>query len=133
MKFLIDNIFLVAMAIASGTMLLWPAIRGRAGGATSLDTLTATRLINDGALVLDVRENAEFAAGHLPNARHIPLSELDKRAGELPANKALLLCCATGQRSGKAAASLRKAGRDKVFNLEGGLQSWRQAGLPVVK
>ena len=133
MKFLIDNIFLVAMAIASGTMLLWPAIRGRAGGATALDTLTATRLINDGALVLDVRENAEFAAGHLPNARHIPLSELDKRAGELPANKALLLCCATGQRSGKAAASLRKAGRDKVFNLEGGLQSWRQAGLPVVK
>ncbi|NLD68438.1 MAG: rhodanese-like domain-containing protein [Limnobacter sp.] len=114
-------------------MLLWPLVmRGSAG--PTVDTLGATRLINDtGAVIVDVRPAAEFAAGHLPNARNIPLSDLEKRAGELPANKPVLVCCASGVSSGKASALLRRNGREEVFNLAGGLQAWRQAGLPVVK
>ena len=108
-----------------------------AAGAASgpaLDSLGAPRLINDTqALVLDVRDPAEFGAGHLPGARNIPLAELDQRMSELPANKPVLICCASGARSSKAASVLRKAGREQVFNLSGGLQAWRQAGLPVVK
>ena len=69
----------------------------------------------------------------MPGARNIPLAELDQRLSELPANKPVLICCASGARSSRAASVLRKAGREQVFNLSGGLQAWRQAGLPVVK
>ncbi|MBN9460584.1 MAG: rhodanese-like domain-containing protein [Burkholderiales bacterium] len=133
MDFVIQNIVLIAIALVSGAMLAWPlVVRGTAG--PSLDTLKATRLINDaGALVLDVRTPQEFSGGHLPNARNIPAAELDKRLGELPAGKPVIICCASGARSSRAAGVLRKAGRTDVFNLDGGLQSWRQAGLPVVK
>lgn len=132
MQFLIDNIILVAAAIASGVMLLLPAIQRR-GAGSGLDTLAATRLINDShAVVVDVREPAEFAAGHLPNARNIPMAELERRAGELSGSKPVLVCCATGARSGRATAVLAKDGR-KVFNLAGGLKAWREAGLPLVR
>ncbi len=133
MNFVTENIVLIAIAFVSGAMLLWPAIQRRTGGP-ALDSLAATRLINDAhAVVLDIRDAKEFEAGHLPNARHIPLAELAGRAGELPAGKPVLVCCNTGQRSAGAAGVLRKAGRDQVFNLAGGLQAWRQAGLPVVR
>jgi rhodanese-related sulfurtransferase len=132
-KFLTDNIFLIIIALASGTMLLWPLIMRQTGGP-ALNTLGATRLINDAnAVVVDVREPAEFNAGHLPNARNIPLKDLDKRSGDLPAGKPVIVVCASGQRSARAAATLRKTGRDQVFCLDGGLQAWQQAGLPVLK
>lgn len=133
MDFLYQNIVLIVIAFGSGALLLWPLIQRRSSGP-ALDTLGATRLINDThATVLDIRAPGEFEAGHLPNARNIPVDELEKRAGELPANKPVLVCCATGARSGRAAGILRTAGRDQVFSLDGGLQAWRQAGLPVVK
>lgn len=131
MKFIIENWGLIILAFVSGGLLLWPVL-AKQGGAT-LDSLAATRLMNDGAIVLDVRDSGEFAGGHLPNAKNIPAGDLDKRLTELPNGKALLLVCATGQRSGKAVGTLRKAGRDQVYSLSGGLGAWRQAGLPVVK
>ena len=131
MKFIIENWGLIILAFISGGLLLWPVL-AKQGGAT-LDSLAATRLMNDGAIVLDVRDSGEFAGGHLPNAKNIPAGDLDKRLTELPNGKALLLVCATGQRSGKAVGTLRKAGRDQVYSLSGGLGAWRQAGLPVVK
>ncbi len=132
MKFVTENLLLIAIAFVSGAMLIWPLVNRRFAGP-GLDTLAATRLINDGALVLDVRDTGEFGAGHLPGARNIPLPELDKRAAELPAGKPVLICCDSGARSGRAAGVLRKAGREQVFNLDGGLAAWKQAGLPVVK
>ena len=133
MQFIVDNIVLIAIAFVSGGMLLWPFVMRRASGP-ALDTLGATRLINDtGAVILDVRAPEEFLTGHLPNARNIPLSDLDRRVGELPAGKPVLVCCASGGTSGRATTLLRRGGRDDVFSLSGGLQAWRQAGLPVVK
>ncbi len=133
MDFFTENIVLIAVAFVSGAMLLWPLVMRRTAGPT-LDTLGATRLINDtGAVVLDVRAPADYSGGHLPNARNIPLGELEKRVAEIPADKPVLVCCASGMSSSRAAGILRKAGRKDVFNLGGGLQSWRQAGLPVVK
>lgn len=131
-KFIIDNLLLIAIAFVSGALLMWPLI-GRRTAGPMLDTLAATRLINDGAVILDVRENAEFAAGHLANAKNIPVADIDKRASELPAGKPVLVMCAMGQRAGKAAGALRKLGREQVFSLNGGLKAWRDAGLPVVK
>ena len=133
MAFITENIILIAIAFASGAMLLWPMIMKRTAGA-SVDTLGATRLINDTqAIVLDVRASGEFEAGHLPGARNIALAELERRMTELPEGRPVIVCCNSGMSSAKAAAALRKAGRQEVFNLDGGLNAWRQAGLPVVK
>jgi rhodanese-related sulfurtransferase len=133
LAFVTENILLIVIAFASGAMLMWPMVMKQTAGA-SLNTLGATRMINDTqAIVLDVRAAGEFDAGHLPNARNIPLADLGARAGELPAGRPVIVCCNTGMTSAKGAAALRKAGRQEVFNLDGGLNAWRQAGLPVVK
>jgi rhodanese-related sulfurtransferase len=79
-------------------------------------------------VVVDVRTSAEFLAGHLPNARNIPSEDLAKRAGELPAGKPLIVVCANGSRAGKAAATLRAAGRQDVFCLEGGISGLAASG-----
>lgn len=134
MAFVTENIFLIAIALVSGTMLLWPALAGRASGAASLDVLGATRLINDKQpVVVDVRPAAEFANGHMRDAKNIPLEELEKRASEIPAKRPVLLTCATGMSSGRAVGKLKAAGRDEVFSLAGGLNGWTSAGLPVVR
>jgi rhodanese-related sulfurtransferase len=131
-NFIVENIFLIGIAFISGGMLVWPLVN-KATGGPQLDTLAATRLMNDGAVVVDVREAEEFSAGHLTSAKHIPVGDIDKRISDIPTGKPVLVYCATGTRSGKAAAALKKAGRDQIFNLNGGIAAWKQAGLPVVK
>ena len=133
MNFVTENIFLIAIAFLSGAMLLWPVVNRGMAGAT-LGTLQATRMINDqNAVIVDVRPNTEFVAGHLPNAKNIPSDDIPKRLGELPAGKPVIVVCGSGNRAGKAAAALRAAGRQDVFCLEGGVAGWQQAGLPLVK
>ena len=137
LKFLTDpwNMFLVAVAFVSGAMLVWPAVRRGTGGA-SLSTLQATLLINQqNALVLDVREAAEYEKGHMLNARNIAFGELESRAGEIEKHKSkpVIVVCDDGNRSGKAATTLRKQGFEQVFTLSGGVRAWRQAGLPLEK
>jgi rhodanese-related sulfurtransferase len=131
-NFIVENIFLLAIAFVSGGMLVWPLVN-KAKGGTQLDTLSATRLINDGAVVVDVRDTTEFSAGHLVNAKHIPVGDIDKRMGDIPPGKPVLVYCSEGNRSSKASAALKKAGREQIFALAGGLSAWKQAGLPVVK
>jgi rhodanese-related sulfurtransferase len=130
-----DNIFLVAVACVSGAMLVWPMLRRGAGGP-AVTTLEATQLINrQDALVLDVREQAEYAQAHILNARGLPLSQLEARAGDIEKfkDKPVIVYCATGNRSSAAAAVLTKRGFSKVVNLSGGFTAWQQAGLPVQK
>ena len=135
LKFVTEHIFLVALAAASGGMLIWPTLRRSVGGA-SLSTLQATLLINQqNALVLDVRESAEHEKGHVVNSRHVAVSELDARVPELEKYKArpVIVVCESGNRSDKAAAILRKHGFTQVFSLSGGIGAWQQAGLPLEK
>lgn len=134
-KFVMDNIFLIAVAFVSGGMLLWPLLRRGAGGP-AVTTLEATQLINrQDALVLDVREQAEFAQAHILNARGLPLSQFEARAGDIEKfkDKPVIVYCATGNRSSTAVALLAKRGFSQVFNLSGGFSAWQQAGLPVQK
>lgn len=133
MNFVSENIFLIAIAFISGAMLIWPLVNRGLAGAT-VGTLQATRLINDqDAVIVDVRPGAEFAAGHLPNARNIAPDELAKRAADLPKGKPVIVVCGTGTKAGRAASALRATGRQDVFCLEGGIAAWQQAGLPLVK
>lgn len=135
-EFLLNNMALVALFLASGALLVWPELSVFAGGADSVGTLEATRLMNQpGAIVLDVRESAEFASGHLPHARHIPLAQLASRIDEIAKfkDKPVVVTCRSGSRSGSACRALKKAGFNKVYNLKGGVPAWEQASLPVEK
>ncbi len=134
MSFFIDNWILLLVAFASGAMLVWPLI-GRGGGALSVGTAEAVRLINrEKGVLIDVCEPAEFAAGHAAGARNVPLGKLEG-AKELPSNKALplVVLCASGARASRAAALLRKAGHEKAVSLAGGTAAWREAGFPIDK
>ncbi len=136
MKFLQDNILLIAVAFVSGAMLIWPYVR-RATGGPSVTPSQATQLINrEDALVLDVREPAEYGAGHILGAKNLPLSRLDSGGAEIAGkrkDRPVILYCEGGNRSAKAAALLKTQGYTRVLNLSGGLGSWQQAGLPLEK
>jgi len=91
----------------------------------------AKEAMQRGAVLLDVREPHEWKSGHAPKARHIPLSQLGSRAGELPRNREVYVVCRSGNRSARAAKML-SAQRGDVANVKGGMSAWARAGLPVV-
>lgn len=97
-----------------------------------LDPIAADELVSAGAALLDVREADEFAAGHAPAARHLPLGELGARVGELAGGTTIVCVCRSGARSAAAAAALRASGRDGR-NLAGGMLAWAAEGLPVTR
>ncbi|MES2935383.1 MAG: rhodanese-like domain-containing protein [Pseudomonadota bacterium] len=133
MKFFIDNIFLIGTALLAGGALLWPSLQRR-GSKVSL--LQATQMINQGkTLLLDVRQAAEFAGGHLRDSRNISLAELPKKVSELDKFKAkpVIVICESGVRSSKATSILKNAGFAEVFSLDGGVAAWQAQGLPLQK
>lgn len=133
MKFIIDHIFTVALVLVSGGFLLLPALQPRGKRASALQV---TQLINRGkSTIVDVRSAEEFAAGHLRDAKNIPLADLATRIGELEKSKgrSVVVVCQTGARSDKAVRQLAAAGFDDVVSLDGGLTAWHAAGLPVAK
>ena len=135
MSFLIENWMLIAVAVLSGAMLMWPAIAGNAG-AGSLNANEAVLLINrEKAVVVDVCGADEFKAGHVAGAKHLPLDELESKLSGLVKNKAtpVILVCASGARSKRAVAVAKKLGFENAHSLSGGLGAWRAASLPVEK
>jgi rhodanese-related sulfurtransferase len=129
-----ENWLLIAMAISSGALLLWPRLRAGAG-AGAVTAAEAVRLINrERAVLIDVSEPAEYAAAHAAGAKNVPFGKLEAGT-DLPKNKALplVVVCATGARAGRAVGILRKLGFENARPLAGGLRSWREANLPVEK
>ena len=134
-EFIRNNLLLIVVALVSGGMLIWPLVR-RGTGGPYVDAARATQLINrEDALVVDVRDPGEYAAGHILGAKNVPLARIDERAADLGKRKdrPLILYCDTANRSGKAISALKKQGFTRVVNLSGGLGAWQQAGLPVEK
>jgi rhodanese-related sulfurtransferase len=132
LTFLIDNWMPAVMALVSGGLLLWPALQRGAQGA-AISPTEAVRLINrEKAVVIDVCEPDEYAAGHVAGARSVPLASLEGAKG-LPTNKTLplVVVCASGARATRAVGVLRKAGYANAQSLAGGLKAWRDANLPV--
>jgi len=133
-KFILDNWMLIAIAIASGSMLLLPVIQGATTGG--LDPNGAVLLMNrEKAVVIDVCEPSEFAAGHVGGAKNIPLNQLEGKLASAVKNKSLplILVCQSGARSGRAVAIAKKLGYEKAQSLGGGLSGWKAANLPVEK
>jgi rhodanese-related sulfurtransferase len=131
-QFLIDNWLLVAIALFSGALLLWPMLmEARQSG---LSPNQVVQLINrEKAVVVDVREPNEFSASHLVGSRNVPLGDLDKRLPETVKNKTLplVLVCAKGARATQALGRAQKLGYQQVHVLQGGMAAWKEANLPT--
>ena len=115
-------------------MLLWPVVQGMM--QPGLTPSGAVQLINrERAVVVDVSETAEFAAGHVGGARNIPLGQLEEKLTTTVKNKTvpLILVCQTGARSGRALAIAKKLGYQQAQSLGGGLGAWKTANLPIEK
>ena len=130
------NMVLFGTVLLSGGMLLWPLIGRLIRPGQEVSPMEAVQLINRrDALILDVRNEAEFKLGHIANARHVPESEIEARTKELQKMKAkpILVSCGRGNRSATVANRLRKLGFSEVFSLRGGLTAWQQANMPLEK
>jgi len=130
-----NHVLLISGLVASVLAVLFYELRLRAQGATHVTTADAVRLINKGALVIDVRKPEEFGQGHIVNARNVPLDRVqqDDDAINKQKSKILLAVCSDGATSGRAAGHLRKSGYENAFSLKGGLAGWRADNLPLVK
>jgi len=129
--FVLQNIFIIAVAVVSGAMLMWPGF-SRARGVNGVDTTGATQLVNhEQAVFVDIRPPVEYEKGHIAQARNVPVDDIETRASSLPKNKPLIVVCNNGRTAARAAAQFKAKGFEKVHTLNGGLIAWQQAGLPV--
>ncbi len=134
LRFFLDNWYLFATALVSGGLLLWPTLTGGLGGGR-VSAADAVRLINrEKAVLIDISEPAEYAAGHAVGARSVPLAALET-SRDLPKNKSLplVVVCPNGSRAPRAVALLKKLGFENTTALAGGLAAWRAANLPTEK
>lgn len=101
------------------------------GLPSEVDVAAAYSMYQEGAFVLDVREQSEWDEFHAPNTTHIPLSELPSRLNELPRDRQILVVCRSGNRSQEGRKILLDAGFTQVTSMKGGLREWKAAGYPI--
>ncbi|WP_126452099.1 rhodanese-like domain-containing protein [Sulfuriflexus mobilis] len=122
---------LIILLMLSGTNLI-SVIRG----IKQISPAEATQLINhQGGIVIDVREDKEFAEGHIINSLHIPMGSVQQRIAEIEKykQKPVIVSCRSGARSGTVCGWLRKHNFENVSNLKGGVMAWQNASLPLSK
>lgn len=136
MDFALQNIWLILLAALSTFMLMGGGLFSRFSGIKQIAPQEAVMLFNhEDALLLDVREQSEWADGHIAKARHVPLGQLKNKLGDLEKykGKPIIAVCRSGNRSNHACGILKKAGFENLHNLAGGMQAWESAGLPREK
>ena len=125
---------LVSALMISFFVLVFSELRRKASGLINVEAGDAVKLINNDALVVDIRSAEAYSRGHIVNAKNIPSDELDSRLAKLEQYKAgpVIAVCDNGITSTRAVNTLRGAGFESAYGLKGGMTSWNQAGLPVV-
>jgi len=129
-----NNLLLIATLVTSGLALALPQLLGRLNKQL-LNVHTAIQWVNQRqAQILDVRTSDEYQSGHIANSKNLPLANFDNiQQLQLDTNKPVILVCLSGSRANTAVGKLKKAGFLEVACIEGGISSWNQAGLPLVK
>ena len=133
-EFTSENTVLVVLLMISFFVLIFSELRRKASGMVAVDPTAAVALINNDGLVIDLRNQEAYARGHIVNAKHIPLDELDANKDKIEKfkNKPIVAVCDAGMTSTRAVASLRNSGFVSAYGLKGGMNAWTQAGMPVV-
>ncbi len=131
----IDNLALIALLLVSGVALFLPTLSTLISGKGLSPTEATIWMNRRKASVLDLRSEEAFKAGHLPGAKHVPSNEILARIEKLKLDRKnpLILVCETGVSSRKAIAEVQKLGFAEVGTLDGGVQAWQAAALPLVK
>ncbi len=134
LEFTSNHVLLVSALMISFFVLVFSELRRKAGGLVNVEAGDAVKLINNDAVVIDIRSADAFAHGHIVNAKNIPNDELDGKLEQLEQYKdsPIVAVCDAGITSTQAVNKLRSAGFETVFGLKGGMSGWGQAGLPVV-
>ena len=135
LEFIGHHPYLVAAAVVAATVVLVFELRERVQAFAALSAPQAVRLINQGALVIDLRSKALFDAGHIVDARNVPAAELASQADTLKKwrDRNVITYCDSGSNGASAARALIKLGFTKVFNLQGGLNAWVKDNMPLAK
>lgn len=125
---------LVSLLTVSFFVAIFSELRRKATGLVNIEPTDAVKLINNDALVIDIRSADSFGRGHIVNARHIPADELDAKTSQLEQyrNRPIVAVCDSGVTSTRTVTTLRQKGFESVYGLKGGMTGWTQAGLPVV-
>jgi rhodanese-related sulfurtransferase len=134
LEFTSNNTLLVLALMVSFFVVVFTELRRKASGLVNIEPIEAVKLINNDAVVIDLRSVDAFSKGHIVNARNIPSDELEAKMNNLEGvkSKSIVAVCDSGAFSTKAVATLRTAGFESAFGVKGGMQGWGQAGLPVV-
>ena len=135
-EFVKHNALLIGLAIGSGVALLWPMLNRGASGVANLSAAEAVLMLNRGKpLILDVRDATEFTSGHIQGAKNIPIADLPNRLKEIEKfkDKPVLVHCQRGSRAKNAIKVLKAQQFSQLNNLQGGLDAWVEAKLPLVK
>jgi len=134
MEFAGNHTLLVFALVTSLLLAVFTELRRKATGMMAVQPTDAVKLINNDAVVLDMRSAESFSRGHIVGARNVPMDELDGHLEKLARfkSKPVVAVCDAGITSSKAVNTLRNSGFESVYNLKGGMNAWGQAGLPVV-
>jgi rhodanese-related sulfurtransferase len=134
LEFTSNHVLLVSALMISFFVLIFSELRRKASGLVNVEPGDAVKLINNDALVLDIRSADAFARGHIVNARNIPNDQLDGKLSQIEKYKgsAIVAVCDNGITTTQTVNKLRNSGFETVFGLKGGMTGWGQAGLPVV-
>jgi rhodanese-related sulfurtransferase len=127
--FLAGGLALMALVVIAYEM------RRQGQGASAVAPNDAIRMMNEGAVLVDVRPTNQFKDGHIAGARNMPGDQIADGAKGLDklGGKTLIMCCDSGSMAGAAVRTLVRAGSKNVFSLRGGLAAWRNENLPIVK
>jgi len=132
LKFAGDHTLLVTALMVSFFVAIFFELRRKASGTINIEATDAVKLINNGAVVVDLRGADAFGRGHIVSARSIPHDELDAKASSLAQDTPIVAVCDNGISSTRSVNLLRQKGFESVYGLKGGMSGWSQAGLPVV-
>ena len=134
LEFTSDHTLLVLALMISFFVVIFTELRRKASGLVNVEAGDVVKLINNDAVVFDLRNSEAFSRGHIVNARNIPFDELQASAEKLGNAKStpIIAVCDAGITSTKAVNTLRNSGFGNVYGLKGGMSGWSEAGLPVV-
>ena len=135
LEFIGHHPYLAAAAVAAALVVVIYELRERVQAFAAVSAMQAVRLMNKGALVIDLRSKDLFDAGHIGDARNVPAAQLESQAESLRKwrDKNVITYCDSGANGASAARALIKLGFTKVFNLQGGLNAWVKDNLPLAK
>ena len=136
-EFVTNNLILFAALLGVLVMLIKAELDHQGSKGTLVSPAMAIRLMNahEDALIMDLRTSADYKGGHIKGAKSTPLGELSATIKNYVdyKNKSVLIYCNSGTTATRAIKLLKKAGFEKISNLEGGIAAWKEANMPLVK